>query len=254
MRRRVGQRLRTKARDRRLEVLREKWPALLLIVLSAFALATGTALVFKALCGHFAAGVAFGFYLGGVAALIYVAFRELDDEGRRLWTGLEGEEQTAKQLRKLRRQGWRAVHNIQFDGFDVDHVAVGPGGFVVVDSKAGDAPWTWYEQRDIPTKWARQAQRNGRNIRSLIKQLTGVDAPTTNLVATWIKGEPDESRSIDGVTILPGDQLVATITQLPPRLDKSTAKSIAVALSAKAQAWGQLHGIKHDRWLRRIVG
>jgi hypothetical protein len=222
-------------------------------VLSAFALAAGTAAVFNALYGHFAAGVVFGFYLGGVAALIYFAFRELDDEGRRLWTGLEGEEQTAKQLRKLRRRGWRTVHNIQFQGFDVDHVAVGPGGFVVVDSKAGDAPWTWYEERDLPRKWARQAQRNGLNIRSLIKQLTGVDAPTTNLVATWIKGEPDESRSIDGVTILPGDQLVATIAQLAPSLDKSTAKSIAVALRVKAQHWDELRGIKHDRWLRRVL-
>ncbi len=253
MKRRVGQRLRTKARNRRLEVLQEKWKPLALIALSGLGLGAGTALFFGAFYGRFAAGVAFGFYAGAMAMLIYVAFRELDDEGRRLWTGLEGEEQTARQLRKLRRRGWRTVHNIQFEGFDVDHVAVGPGGLVVVDTKAGDAPWTWYEEREMPRKWVYQVRRNGLHTRSLVRQLTGVEASTTLLVATWIKSAPDEHRCIQDVTILPGGQLVEAVVGLPSTMDKATVKKIAASLGAKARQWDEVRGIQHDGWLRRVL-
>ncbi len=105
-----------------------------------------------------------GVYAGAYAGLGFFTFREIDREGRRIGTGLEGEERTARELRRLRRLGWRVVHNLQFAYGDVDHIAIGPGGVAVIESKAGNADWQWHVDHGIPGRWLGQVRKNGQRV------------------------------------------------------------------------------------------
>lgn len=56
--------------------------------------------------------------------------------------GMVAEQWTAAELRKLRRRGWRLVNGLVLeDKFDIDHVAVGPGGVLVVETKHSADVW-----------------------------------------------------------------------------------------------------------------
>lgn len=72
-------------------------------------------------------------------------FLALDDSHYKR-RGAWAEQWTSEELKKLRLEGRWVLHNrIDFDGFDVDHVLVGPTGLFVIE-----------------TKW--RAKRNGRPI------------------------------------------------------------------------------------------
>ena len=52
--------------------------------------------------------------------------------------GAAGEAATAAQLDSLRQHGWAVFHDVRWPGrpkANIDHVAVGPGGVFVIDSK-----------------------------------------------------------------------------------------------------------------------
>jgi hypothetical protein len=54
---------------------------------------------------------------------------------RRLNRGERGERHVADVLEELRRDGYKPIHDIVRDGFNVDHVLVGPGGVFAVETK-----------------------------------------------------------------------------------------------------------------------
>jgi hypothetical protein len=100
---------------------------------------------------------------------------------------------TADVLRPLRRQGWRIVG---------DTVAIGPGGVVVLESKyrrtltADDLAWA-----------ARNVQRRKRQVAGvLLPVLDG--APVVPVLVTWAPEDaPEAPRYVDGVALVPGDEL-----------------------------------------------
>ncbi len=54
---------------------------------------------------------------------------------RRLNRGEHGERHVADVLENLRSYGYRPVHDIVADGFNIDHVLVGPGGVFAIETK-----------------------------------------------------------------------------------------------------------------------
>jgi len=48
---------------------------------------------------------------------------------------------TASELQRLRKHGWLIVNGLALEGRDIDHVLVGPGGVVVVESKWSADGW-----------------------------------------------------------------------------------------------------------------
>jgi hypothetical protein len=72
----------------------------------------------------------------GAAAMMWLIFRETPPRYVEQWhDGAEGERKTAKALRTLERQGWTVVHDIQQRYGNYDHIAVGPSGVYLLDSK-----------------------------------------------------------------------------------------------------------------------
>jgi hypothetical protein len=77
-----------------------------------------------------------GVWLGAVVTF-FVALRDsppAEVENHAL--GAEGERRTAKELRRLERQGWHVLHDVErkVNG-NVDHVLIGPKGVFILDSK-----------------------------------------------------------------------------------------------------------------------
>jgi hypothetical protein len=80
-----------------------------------------------------------GLVLGGLAALVAgwgLRFRPSADAVA--WRrGAAGERRTARLLDPLERHGWAVLHDLALPGSrtNIDHLAIGPGGVFVIDSK-----------------------------------------------------------------------------------------------------------------------
>lgn len=84
----------------------------------------------------FQRGILVGASVVGAAWWIREMARILAAGAEREWKGASGEEFTAAALRPLRRHGWRVVHDLEYPGVgNVDHLLVGPGGIIAIDSK-----------------------------------------------------------------------------------------------------------------------
>ena len=124
-----------------------------------------------------------------------------------LWAGgnlLFGraESSTEDVLRHRRRMGWRVAQDVALeDGRDIDHVAIGPGGVVVVETKC---------RRDVRADaitWAaHRALRSGRTIARALPSVDG--APVIPVVVVW---GPETSAglpaAVDGVRVVHGPDL-----------------------------------------------
>lgn len=72
----------------------------------------------------------------------YAAFRiwRVIPRLRNLRQGLEGERVVGQFLELLREQGFRVFHDIVGDGFNVDHVLIGPAGVFTIETKTWSKP------------------------------------------------------------------------------------------------------------------
>lgn len=90
-----------------------------------------------------------GWLQGAVIATAFVSGLWMDVLATIVWTGAgnkfmgaTGEAWTAQELRRLHRSGWLLVNGVQRDKWgDIDHVLVGPGGVLVVETKWSSQSW-----------------------------------------------------------------------------------------------------------------
>lgn len=94
--------------------------------------------------------------LGGAWLSLYLWLRESPPAHIENWrTGSDGERRTAKALRSLTKEGWHVWHDVgRPGGGNFDHVAVGPPGIFLLDTKnylgearieGGELKITWLE-------------------------------------------------------------------------------------------------------------
>jgi hypothetical protein len=149
------------------------------------------------LAGGFAVGIPWGIW----------TILEFDGSRQKRLGGL-GEEWTSEVFR--RSPGWHVIDHVEFDGYDVDHVAAGPGGVLAVETKVTSIPWK-VTATGLQGPYAdpvAQARRNARKIRLLLKSY-GIEVPVVAALALWGRGAPkldDGVRVIDGVAVLSGKQ------------------------------------------------
>jgi hypothetical protein len=75
----------------------------------------------------------------GVAYAGY-QFLRLRPQVRRLKQGRDGERVVGQYLERLREKGYQVFHDIVGDGFNVDHVLVGPAGVYTIETKTYSKP------------------------------------------------------------------------------------------------------------------
>jgi hypothetical protein len=108
-------------------------------------------------------------------------------------------------LRRRRRNGWRVAQDATLGrGHDIDHVAIGPGGVLVIETK-----WR-RDVRDDALSWAaRQALQGTREVSGVLRSVLD-GAPVIPVVVVW---GPESSaalpRSTDGVRVIHGPDLSA---------------------------------------------
>lgn len=79
-------------------------------------------------------------YLVGVLVYVLPRLRRAREQARRLKQAHAGERAVAEYLEALREEGVRALHDLVGEGFNVDHVVVGPQGVFVLETKTISKP------------------------------------------------------------------------------------------------------------------
>lgn len=162
-----------------------------------------------------------GLLLGGgvvLTAAMVTALVVLASGTAPLMTGEMAEQWTAQELRPLREHGWKLINHFVLGRGDYDHVLVGPGGVVLVETKWGGTPWD-VDGRELAFRLA--LEQTGKNA----KQLTlwgGVakhGRPQVEpVLVVWgpaAKNLRDISarRHGSGVVVLSGDRIQAWLLQ-----------------------------------------
>ena len=115
-------------------------------------------------------------FLAGLEVAAFLpAFRAAftTHEYHRLTDAALAEVFTAAELRRLQLKGWKRMDHVEFHAHDVDHVIVGPGGVLVIETKYTNVSWPIYDNR-FDNTWANdavdQARRNADHIKALPAQ------------------------------------------------------------------------------------
>ena len=142
--------------------------------------------------------------------LLYTIMLETDG-GHTDRSGVMGEELTARQLRGL-TGGWRIVNHIMLENADVDHAALGPGGFLAVETKYRS---DWKAGSPYFDGIAAQARRSALGLRGRLGRTSHIVQP---VVAMWGPGLLDAFPDVfthANVTFCPGPLLRQHLASLP---------------------------------------
>lgn len=156
--------------------------------------------------------VARGFVLGagtaGLAGLLVVWVMQVTGTAPTMMGDL-AEQWTASELRPLRRRGWRLVNHVRLRPWDIDHVVVGPGGALAVETKWSARPWVLQPPEERVMQAVRQARGNADDLRRWVGFRRAGAPPVHPVVMLWGSGTgqlqlPPGGLLIDGVVVVPG--------------------------------------------------
>lgn len=146
------------------------------------------------------------------------------------------EQWTEHEIRRLRRSGWRVVSNIPFEKCDVDHVAIGPAGVVVLETKWTDG--SLFTKRGslsgFGVKALDQVEANATKIERVLAQ-GGYSAGVTGCqVVVWGSKVPGEPLRVAGRrgSVIAGHRLADFLTSKPTRLKQADIEAASDALES----------------------
>lgn len=180
-----------------------------------------------------------------VTGMCAIGYLRLIPRARRLIRGERGELRVAEVLDDLRKHGYRPIHDVVRDGFNVDHVVVGPAGVFAIETKfrSGTGEITFRngeglfvggfpEENDSLT----QARGNAAEVNRLIKENCRIDEwvwPVVVFVGDWqVK---NDWRTTDARVFTP-DRLAHHILSQQPRLTHREIELIASHLERSAKS------------------
>lgn len=138
----------------------------------------------------FSAGVVMSVWLGLVS---YAVIQFSGSAGPLM--GALAEQWSAAELRRLQDHGWRLVNGVRLRPWDIDHVLVGPGGVVAVETKWQGRGWVLDPPEDRVLGAARQAAGNARDLRLWGKLRAAGVTEVRPLVILWGALPDGEPRS-----------------------------------------------------------
>jgi hypothetical protein len=156
--------------------------------------------------------------------------------------GAEGERMTERELRSVEQQGWVVAHDLQGRFGNVDHLAVGPGGVYLLDSKNwsgevtvanGVATVTPVDNPDdawAATGLARRMRGASWANKEAFEKLTGVRTWIQPVVVVWAPFPQVQVKS-DGIEYVAGKSLSQWLLDQPHKLTDSQAERLARTLS-----------------------
>jgi Nuclease-related domain len=169
------------------------------------------------------------FHLAGLAAVLAMAglgwrlrFRPSADT--RAWRrGAAGERRTARMLAPLEWRGWAVLHDLAIPGSpaNIDHLVIGPGGVLVIDSKQyrgrlrlDSYGMLWYGRHLLVS-----TLRKVRWEADQADEVLGIaDIQIPAIVAVHGAGVPWGRVDADGATVLVARRVPELLQELPPIL------------------------------------
>jgi hypothetical protein len=137
--------------------------------------------------------------------------------------GATGERHTARLLAPLERRGWAVLHDLAIPGTqaNIDHLVIGPGGVIVVDSKRYRGRlrldrhgMVWHGRRLLVSALRRVLWAADQT-----DEILGVaEVQVAAVVAVHGASVPWGLLQADGVTIVPARRLPDLLQALPPML------------------------------------
>jgi hypothetical protein len=167
----------------------------------------------------------------------------VSQDARNWARGARGERRTARQLRRLTRYGWVVFHDLAIpgSGANADHLAVGPGGIFLLDSKnwRGRLTFTpdgtlWHGGYPLTATLATIGWEA-----SAIADALAIPAHAIQPVMV-VHGSaiPWGEQYLGGVAILPAGRLVASLVALPPLLTGQQVAQLADRATARLRPAG----------------
>ena len=123
--------------------------------------------------------------------------------------GADAEEWTIGELRPLQRAGWRILHRLSLQTWDIDHVVVGPNGILAVATKWSSYGWKLDSPEDRLVRAIAQARRNANRLSQWHEVRAAGFTRVEPVVFAWGR-HSDKARSaaqpqvINGVTVVYG--------------------------------------------------
>ena len=196
-------------------------------------------------------GEAFGFYGGiGIGAAFALALALADSPPQRIekWRrGAEGERATAKALRRLERQGWTLIHDIDAGRGNFDHILIGRSGVFLLETKNLSGKLTvkggvlTITSPEDPSEQYDDRRMAGR---TRVAAVLLARALRTQSACVWVQPTivlwgDFEQRSVlsDGVAWIAGKHLADVIEARPAMLD---AEAVATASGRLRAALSEL--------------
>ncbi len=161
-----------------------------------------------------------------------------------------GEQWTADDLRSLRPHGWKIVNQLALrPGWDVDHVAIGPDGVLVVETKWRSSGWDNSEAAADISRAVRQVKGNANDV-GLVLRSAIAGAPVRPVLVLWSPqpGEPgNDVREVDGCVVLRGRALGSWLALLHHEvLDRAQVaeayRRLATHIRRRDEADAKKHG------------
>lgn len=154
----------------------------------------------------------------------------------RAWrTGAGGEEKTADHLDRL-GDGWVVLHDRRIPGSkaNIDHVAIGPPGVFVIETKDYAGRLT-VRRGEVRIDGRRRAviDQVGRQIDAVERALASAaehDVPVGALICVHRADLPWRTPVIDGVAIVSGREMVRRLAKATPRLTPAEVERVAEQL------------------------
>ena len=160
----------------------------------------------------------------------------------RAWhRGATGERRTARLLGRLERDGWCVLHDLAVPGSraNIDHLAIGPGGVFVVDSKlytgklqlgAGGSLWHGRYPLEPVLRAARFEAAQA------AQTLAAPDVRVVPLVAVHGAQVPWGKLVVDGVPVVTARRLPGLLRHLPAILGPERVAALADAARVRFHA------------------
>jgi hypothetical protein len=184
----------------------------------------------------------------GAAVMMWLMFRETPPRYVEQWhDGAEGERKTEKALQPLEKAGWTVMHDIQQRFGNYDHVAVGPSGVYLLESKnlegmveiKNGIPHLSRrhdpEARCVFEQMRSRALGAAAAIKEAIERRTGQCLWVQAVVVFWSEF-PEEQVEDGNCVYIHGSRLQAWLAGRPEQLDLARVQEIATAIQHLAEA------------------
>jgi hypothetical protein len=184
-----------------------------------------------------------GLFLGIAIGMFWTVWDDPPEYIEHWREGSAGEARTGVELAKLESGGWHAVHDLPDTYGDIDHVAIGPGGVFLLNTKVRRgrlafedgalvqrrpiSPRSVFRHRGLP----RSMRGSAASLRRRLSASTGLDQRIHAVVVIWgdfSQGVVDD----DQVFYVHGERLAEWLSTWPETVPRRVQNLFALALES----------------------